>query len=88
MKTLLPWILAAVVFASLAFVPTPFALYKGETFLGYAPVWSGYAGLAFTEWPWAFWRSVVVVVLHIAITATVLLLARRMVGRRLTTRSS
>ena len=58
------------------FIPTPFALYKGKVFLGYAPVWFAYAGVTMPDWPWAFWRSIGVILVHWLAMVAVFLAAR------------
>jgi hypothetical protein len=63
------------------FIPTPFALYKGDVFLGYAPVSFAYAGVTMSDWPWALWRSIGVILVHWLAMAAVFLAARLAIRR-------
>ena len=60
----------------LLLLPTPFELYKGNIFLGYAPVWFAYAGVTMSDWPWAFWCSMGVILVHWLAIAAVFFAAR------------
>jgi hypothetical protein len=63
----------------LLLVPTPFMLYKGvDTLLGYAPVWFAYIGITQIDWPWAFWRSLAVIVVHWLAVVAIFFATRRL----------